>query len=196
MSIKKIGITGGIGSGKTTVCKIFEALGIPIYYADDRAKAIMVEDQQLIEDIQIAFGKESYMDAHLNRKHLAQIVFRDEKQLEILNNIVHPALGRDYINWHSQQKNVPYTLKEAAILFEMGAYKSMDKIITVYAPLELRIQRVIERDGVDRKSVLDRVSKQMDDDEKVKLSDFVVHNDGEQSLVHQVYAIHKKLLKN
>ncbi len=193
MTIKKIGITGGIGSGKTTVCRIFEALGIPVYYADVRAKQLMVEDKKLIQNIISTFGEESYIDGILNRSHLANLVFRDKKLLEKLNGIVHPALGRDYEQWRDQQRDVPYTLEEAAILFEMSGHKRMDKVIVVSAPLEIRIKRVMERDGVEKQSVLDRVSKQMPQEEKVKLADFIVLNDGQHGLIEQVIDIHKKL---
>lgn len=193
MMVKKVGITGGIGSGKSTVSKLFEFLGIPVYYADDEAKKLMVEDQNLIQELKDTFGKETYKDGKLNRAYLANLVFKNEKLLEKLNSIVHPALGRHYEQWHSDQINVPYTIKEAAILFEMGAANHMDKVITVFAPAKLRINRVMERDKVSKESVEDRISKQMPDEEKVKKADFVILNDGSQSLIAQIIGIHKVL---
>ncbi len=193
MMVKKVGITGGIGSGKSTVSKLFEFLGIPVYYADDEAKKLMVEDQKLIQELKDTFGEETYIDGVLNRAYLANLVFKNEKLLAKLNSIVHPALGRHYEQWHLQQQNVPYTIKEAAILFEMGAADHMDKVITVFAPMELRISRVIDRDDVSRESVINRISKQMPDEEKVKRADFVIMNDGSQSLIAQIIEIHKVL---
>ncbi|KAA3625143.1 MAG: dephospho-CoA kinase [Bacteroidetes bacterium] len=190
---KKVGITGGIGSGKSTVSKLFEFLGIPVYYADDEAKKLMVEDQDLIQELKATFGQETYKDGMLNRAFLANLVFKNEKLLQKLNSIVHPALGKHYEKWHAQQKNTPYTIKEAAILFEMGAADHMDKVITVFAPVEMRINRVIKRDKVTKESVLDRIARQMPDDEKVEKADFVIMNDGNQSLIAQIIEIHKEL---
>ena len=194
MKVKKIGITGGIGSGKTTVCRIFETLGIPVYYADEEAKRIMVEDADLVHRIKETFGENSYINGVLNRAYLAKLVFKDENLLKKLNKIVHPALWRDYEKWHNQKKDTPYTLEEAAILFEMGGAERMDSIIVVYAPLEIRIKRVMERDGAKREEVLDRVSKQMPDEEKVKKAVFVIYNDGDKSLIEQVVTIHRSLI--
>lgn len=192
--IKKIGITGGIGSGKSTVSSIFEFLGIPVFYADDEAKKIMTQDKELITNIKNVFGEKAYNGDELNRSYLAGIVFKDQESLQKLNGIVHPALGRHFEKWHASQEGVPYTLKEAAILFEMGAAASMDKVITVFAPEALRIKRVMDRDGVSEASVRDRISKQMPDEEKVKKADYVIFNDGQQSLLHQVLKIHKDLV--
>jgi dephospho-CoA kinase len=190
----KIGITGGIGSGKTTVCHIFETLDIPIYYADDRAKALMVTDKKLIKSIISLFGKEAYMpDGSLNRQHIAQIAFHNPLILKSLNEIVHPSVFRDGERWHTAQKHAPYTLKEAALLFESGSHTALDKIITVYAPKELRIERVIVRSGLSRADIESRIAKQLPDEEKMERADFVIYNDGTQLLLPQVMAIHKIL---
>lgn len=192
----KIGITGGIGSGKTTICKIFETLGIPIYYSDIRAKELMVENEALITKIKEAFGEAAYLEnGSLNRAHIAQIAFSDKSKLAELNSIVHPAVFQDGNDWVKMQKNVPYTLKEAALTFEGGGHKFLDKVITVFAPKEIRIDRVIARDNTSREAVEARINKQMPDEEKVKLADFVIYNDGEQGLIEQVLAIHKKLIQ-
>ena len=191
----QVGITGGIGSGKTTVCKIFELLGIPVYYADDRAKWLMANDPDLVQQLKSAFGDQVYFeDRNLNRLYLSKIVFNDHTKLELLNSIVHPAVFHDGAEWNKQQKDVPFTLKEAALLFESGSYKSLDKMITVTAPESLRIQRVMARDQTDEASVKARIDKQLPEAEKVKLSDFVINNDGTQSLILQVLDIYSKLV--
>lgn len=190
----KVGITGGIGSGKTTICKIFETLGIPVYYADDRAKALMTKDTLLKTEIKKIFGKEAYFrNGRLNRKYLASIVFANPNKLKQLNEAVHPAVFRDSLNWHNQQTAF-YTLKEAALLFESGSYKMLDKIITVIAPQELRIDRVIKRDKTSRDAVITRINKQWPDKEKINKSDFIIHNDGKKSLISQVLHIHNALI--
>ncbi|MFT5168378.1 MAG: dephospho-CoA kinase [Saprospiraceae bacterium] len=190
----KAGITGGIGSGKTTVCKIFEVLGIPVYYADERAKWLMVNDPDLIRQLKAAFGDEVYFkNGILNRQYLANLIFNDQSKLETINNIVHPAVQLDSEIWNSEHGTVPFTLKEAALFFENGSYVKMDKMITVTAPESLRIQRVIARDHTDEASVKARIDKQLPESEKVKLSDFVINNDGSQSLILQVLAIYNQL---
>jgi len=191
--MKKIGITGGIGSGKTTVCKIFESLDIPVYYADDRAKAIMVEDADLVKGIKNVLGDESYFeDGTLNRQHLASIVFHDAEKLKQLNALVHPAVAKDTIRWQQSQSLVPYTLKEAALLIESGGYQALDYLITVWAPREVRIQRVLKRDNTTRTEVEARMNKQMPEFEKLKTAHFVIINDGERSLVEQVVKLHRR----
>lgn len=192
----QIGVTGGIGSGKTTVCKLFETLGIPVYYADDRAKKIMVESPDLIKGIKSAFGEEAYTsDGELNRLYLAQIVFNDQSKLATLNGLVHPAVHADGQAWIAAQKNAPYALNEAALMVESGGYKRMDKLISVFAPQEIRIQRVMQRDGSTKEQVLARLNKQLPEIEKIKVADFVINNDGNHSLIKQVYAIHQHLLR-
>ena len=193
--MKKIGITGGIGSGKTTVCKIFESLGIPVYYADDRAKSLMIENQELVDGIKNLLGDAAYFeDGSLNRQHIASIVFKDKKRLEQLNGLVHPAVAKDGILWQQSQSLVPYTLKEAALLIESGSYQALDYLITVWAPKEIRIQRVLKRDGTTREEVEARIDKQMAEFEKLKLAEFVIINDGEKSLVQQVQKLHRRFL--
>lgn len=189
-----IGITGGIGSGKTTVCKIFELLGIPVYYADKRAKELMVTDKDLISNLKNTFGEETYFpDGSLNRQHLSSQVFKDKKKLILLNSFVHPAVFRDTIAWTERHSHAPYTLREAAIAFESGSYKTMDKMITVFAPKEVRMKRVMNRDGSSEEQILARMNNQMPEEEKIKLSDFVIYNDGSQSLIKQVFDIHQQL---
>jgi dephospho-CoA kinase len=193
----KIGITGGIGSGKTTVCKIFETLGIPIYYADDRAKALYLENADLKQGVIQFFGAESYFsDGQLNRKWISDLAFQDPELLKKLNALVHPAVQKDGNVWHDAQSNVPYTLKEAALLFESGGDKYLDKIITVYAPKSLRIERVIKRSEgtMTKEDVEARMAKQMSEEEKKDRADYVIFNDGNKALIPQVLAIHHKIL--
>lgn len=192
--MKKVGLTGGIGSGKSTVAKIFETLGIPVYYADLEAKRLMVEDTSLVEAIKELFGEEAYdANGRLNRAFIAQRAFPEPELLKKLEALVHPAVLRDGERWHAAQRDAPYTIKEAALLFESGSYRQLDKVITVFAPLELRIQRVMARDKSAREDVEARIARQMPEDEKIALADFVVYNDGSRSLISQVWQIHKEL---
>jgi dephospho-CoA kinase len=189
-----IGITGGIGSGKTTVAKLFALLGIPVYSADDAAKEIMIKDELLVQQIREHFGDAAYAaDGALNRKHIANIVFNDKEQLEKLNSLVHPATIRDSAAW-AERQNAPYVIKEAALMFETESFHHVDKVIMVYAPQALRIHRVMQRDGVDRDAVLARMHKQLDEKIKLKLADYVVYNDEQQMVIPQVLALHKQFL--
>lgn len=192
----KIGITGGIGSGKTTVCRIFETFGIPVFYADTVAKAIMVTDPLLIDGIKVAFGKESYdTENKLNNKHIAGIVFNNSVELAKLNALVHPAVFRAFDQWlETVPVNAKYILKEAALLFESGSYKSCDKSILVIAPAEKKIRRVMDRDGVSVVQVQARMDKQMSDEEKLKMADFLIRNDESQSVILQVMELHHQFL--
>ncbi|WP_443946380.1 dephospho-CoA kinase [Pedobacter sp. AW1-32] len=192
----KVGITGGIGSGKTTICKVFEVLGIPVFYADAEAKNVMVDDETLIAGIKAEFGTESYFyDGKLNNKHIAGIVFNDEAKLAKLNALVHPAVFRAFDFWEAQIiEDVPYTLKEAALLFESGSYKMCDTTILVTAPLEVKLKRVMQRDQVTAEQVQARITKQWSDEEKVKLANHFVLNDEAHSIIAQVMDLHHKFL--
>jgi len=192
----KVGITGGIGSGKTTVCKMFEKLGIPVYYADDRAKYLMQHEHFLIDQIKKNFGDDVYVNGTLDRKVLASKVFNDKAKLDLLNSLVHPAVFRDTERWIEEQKEkkVPYVLKEAALLVETGSYKALDKLIVVTAPINMRIQRVTERDNTDTEEVLARVRNQLPEEEKVKLASFIIsNNNGLNELEQQVLKIHHEM---
>ena len=192
----KIGITGGIGSGKTTVCKVFETLGIPVFYADVVAKQIMVVDPILISGVKEAFGPLSYLsDGGLNNKHIASIVFADPKELAKLNELVHPAVFRAFETWVADvNDDVPYILKEAALLFESGSYKMCDQNILVIAPHQLKLDRVIARDSVTADQVTARMDKQFSDEQKLELADFVLHNNESKSVIAQVMELHKQFL--
>ncbi|AFM04195.1 dephospho-CoA kinase [Bernardetia litoralis DSM 6794] len=196
--ILQLGITGGIGTGKSTVCKIFETLGIAVYDADIRAKMVMVTDNILKKELKKAFGEEVYLSENeINRDYLVKTVFSnqtDNSKVEILNSIVHPAVGRDYQNWYNENKDKsPYLLKEAALMFESDSYKVLDAIIVVHAPLEERIKRVLKRDSHrTEEQVKAIISKQMPENEKLKRADFVIYNDGSHSLIEQVLKLHEK----
>ena len=192
----KIGITGGIGSGKSTVCKVFEILGVPVYYADTESKQIIDTNEIVKSNIVNTFGN-TVLDASgiIDKKILAGLVFNNKANLEKLNSIVHPAVHLHFENWCKQHTAQKYILKEAAILFESGAYKQIDKVIVVIAPLELKIHRAMLRDNYTREQIEQRINKQMNDDEKIKRSQFVIHNDEEQLLIPQVLIIHNQLTK-
>jgi dephospho-CoA kinase len=176
-----IGLTGAIGSGKSTVARIFETLSIPVYYADAAAKRLMQENPKIIQNITTVFGRGAYDNGLLNRKFISDIVFYDESKLKELNAIVHPATLADAEVWISNQSS-PYIIKEAALLFESGSNQSLDYIIGVQASPELSVQRVMLRDGVSEQDVLLRMKKQMDSREKLSLCDFIIVNDGTRAV--------------
>lgn len=194
----KIGITGGIGSGKTTVCRVFETLGIPVFYADQVAKQLMVSDAILISGVKEVFGGESYhQTGALNNKHIAGIVFADEQELAKLNALVHPAVFRAFDSWAKSISNtVPYILKEAALLFESGSYQMCNLNILVKAPLEMKLFRVMQRDQISKELVMARMSKQWSDEQKMELADLSIENDEKNSIVLQVLELHQQFLAN
>jgi dephospho-CoA kinase len=187
----KVGLTGGIGSGKTTVANVFEILGIPVYYADDKAKYLMNTDVKLKASIIEHFGAESYKEDELDRKYLAAIVFNNKEKLELLNSLTHPITIRDADEWMKQQIT-PYIIKEAALLFESGAAEQLDYIIGVYAPQHIRVQRVMKRDNLPVEDVMKRISRQIDEEMKMKLCDFVITNNDQQLVIPQVLDLDKK----
>lgn len=192
-----IGITGGIGSGKTTVCRLFELLGVPVYYSDDRAKWLMNYDPEVKLALIKAFGKNTFeQDGRLDRAYLAGIVFKNKEKLEELNQIVHPAVFEDAKKWANTFEDQPYLLREAALFFETGSYTQMDQMIMVYAPQEMRIDRVMKRDEVDRDQVLARIKNQLSDEEKIEKSDHIIYNDGSRLLIPQILELHYKLLNS
>ncbi len=189
----KIGLTGGMGSGKTTVSKIFSVLGIPVFYADDVAKNIMNEDATLKQNLMDAFGAEAYINNTLNRKYIANIVFNDKYKLDRLNALVHPVTLAAADKWFNQQTS-PYVIKEAALMFEAGAAAHLDYVIGVYAPQHLRLQRVMQRDNSTREQVLARINSQIDETIKMRLCDFVIINDEQQAMLPQVLLLHQKFM--
>ena len=189
---KIIGLTGGIGSGKTTIANYFMESGIPVYIADDEARKIM-ESDEIIEEIKRTFGTAIFEIGVLNREKLAQIVFSDSEKLKLLNSIIHPAVQKHFRHWILDHKNSPFIIYEAAILFESGSYKNCDKIITVTAPVETRIERVIQRDNSSREQVLKRINAQWNDDQRIAKSDFVIENDAPEIAKTEVDKILKIL---
>jgi dephospho-CoA kinase len=190
----QIGITGGIGSGKTLVSKIFVCLGIPVYDADSHAKELMTTDGILVSQIKKEFGDLSYLsDGTLNRKYLSEVVFNKQERLDVLNKLVHPRVGENYTQWVKRHNNKAYVLKEAALLFETGSYQALNKIIVVHAPEEVRIKRVIHRDGRAEQQVREIIRKQMSEEEKLKRADFIIYNDESSLIIPQVLALHNRL---
>ena len=189
----RIGLTGGIGSGKTTVAQIFEVLGIPVYYADSEAKRLMNTDPELKEKITGVFGADVYRGGELNRAYLSKLVFGDPEKLAQLNALVHPATIRDTNSWMNKQTKA-YAIKEAALIFESGLEKYFDYVIGVSAPQSLRLERVRQRDNSSTEEVLQRIENQMDEKEKISRCEFIVVNDGIQAVLPQVIAIHEVLI--
>ncbi|RYG20193.1 MAG: dephospho-CoA kinase [Chitinophagaceae bacterium] len=190
----KIGITGGIGSGKTTVCRVFEVLGVPVFYADAAAKRAMTSDPILVEGVRKTFGEQSYhQDGTLHNAYIAAIVFNNKNELEKLNALVHPAVFKAFDQWVST-KATPYVLKEAALLFESGSYQQCDKNILVTAPLNLKLERVMQRDHVNEAQVLARMDKQFSDERKAEMADYFISNTPSDSIILQVLNLHDKFL--
>jgi len=192
--VLSVGLTGGIGSGKTTVAGIFEVLGIPVYYADEAAKRIMNENPELKAAIICHFGEGSYKDGKLDRAYLSSQVFGNKEKLKLLDSFVHPETIRDGNEWMLKQ-TAPYAVKEAALIFESGVDQYLDYIVGVYAPKSLRIRRTMERDHIGEEEVMNRMKSQMNEEEKMKLCDFVIRNDEQQAVLPQVIAIHRQLLE-
>jgi dephospho-CoA kinase len=193
----KLGVTGGIGSGKSTVCDLFAHLGVAVYPSDEKSKYLIQTDPVLISKIKSLFGSDLYSSEQiLDRKKLASIVFNDEEKLQQLNAITHPAVVADFNLWCQQHAGDKYVIKESAILFESGTYKNMDFILGVFAPLELRIKRIQERDHVKRDEILQRMASQMPDNEKISYCDYVIFNDEKHSLIEQVRELHNELFNH
>ena len=193
--MKKIGVTGNIGAGKSQVCRIFAILGVPIYSADEMAKQLMVSDEKLIHQIRKLFGPGAYdANGQLCRAFIAGIVFADRHQLDALNALVHPAVARDFDRWTDLQKG-PYVIKEAALLFESGSYRQLDHMILVRADEKTRLQRVMHRDQLSETEVRKRMDNQMPQETKEKLTDLYIDNDGKRPLVAQVLQLHTLFMK-
>lgn len=187
--MKIIGLTGGIGSGKSTVARILENAGVPVFYADLSGRNVLELDQIVREKVTSLFGAEAYdKNGKANRAHIASIVFHDSEKLLLLNQIIHPAVSRDFKVWSTKQ-NAPFVIREAAILFESGANKDCDKVICVVAQDHIRINRVMSRDKVSKEEVMSRMTKQMSQTEKAESSDFIIQNNGEEAVIPQVMRI-------
>jgi dephospho-CoA kinase len=190
----KIGLTGGIGSGKSTVAKVFELLNVPVYYADEASKRLYHTDKQLMADIKKHFGEDVYTKDQLNRSKLADLVFNNPEKLELLNQLVHPPTIRDAEEWMRKQ-NAPYVVKEAALLFESGSVAGLDYVIGVQAPLYIRLKRAMDRDKVSREQVLNRMDRQLDEEIKMRLCDFIIDNGEQKLVIPQVLELHDRFLK-
>jgi dephospho-CoA kinase len=188
----RVGLTGGIGSGKSTVAKIFEVLGIPVYYADEAARRLMNENEELKAAIIKNFGEASYNDRELDRKYLASVAFSNKEKLGLLNSLTHPLTISDAEQWIKKQTS-SYIIKEAALLFESGSAEHLDKVIGVYAPQAIRVKRVMDRDNLSEEEIMKRINRQMDEEAKMKLCDFIITNDEQQLVVPQVLTLHEKL---
>jgi dephospho-CoA kinase len=190
----KLGITGGIGSGKTSVCRVFNVLGIPVFSADTEAKIIMETDPAVISLVNSVAGRDMYISGSLDRAALADMIFKDKELLERINEAVHPAVRKKFEDWSEIQES-PYVILEAAILFESGTWKMLDRILTVVAPVEERIERVIKRNQLTREQVLDRIRNQSDDDYKTARSHYVVNNSDDIMIIPEIIRIHEEILR-
>ena len=191
----KVGVTGGIGSGKSLVCKVFNCFGVPVYNADERAKLLYDIDTYLQSQIIELFGVDLYSEGKLNRKLLASIIFNDAKALVAVNALVHPAVEQDFKQWANKQNNTPYVIQEAAILFESGVHKIMDKTITISSPQSLRIKRASLRDNVLPEEIKRRMDKQMTDEEREHLANYIIISNDIDPMLPQIIDIHRQLVK-
>jgi dephospho-CoA kinase len=189
----KLGITGGIGSGKTLVCSLFAQLGVPIYNADERAKWLVNNHPQIKKEIIENFGEKAFQNNTYNRAYVASIVFKDKSKLQELNAIIHPVVFADWKDFCDEHKASPLVIKEAAIMFETESKNTVDEIALVYAPLNLRLKRVMERDNLSELEVMQKINNQMPEEEKLKLARYIIYNDEQHSLIEQVLHLYKKL---
>ena len=192
----KVGITGGIGTGKSIVSRIFALLNVPVYDSDFQAKQVMAYNTELKAELIAAFGPETFDNQGLNRTRLAGIVFQNPEKLALLNSLVHPHVKQDFIDWAAAQKNSPYILKEAALMYETEAYRQVDQMITVYAPLEIRMKRLRQRDTHRTETdITNIIAKQLPEEEKLRRADHVIYNNDSQLVIPQVVALHEQFLK-
>ncbi len=192
----KIGITGGIGSGKSLVCKVFEKLNVAVYHSDEEAKKLLSNDPEIISKIKRQFGEVIYQDNNaLDKNMLAKLIFNDKEALNSINKIVHPAVKKDFNLWLGRNKSAKYIIKEAAIMFESNSYLEMDKIICISCPINIRINRVVKRDRYTREEVMSRIKNQMEENEIINRSDYIINNDGNTLLLPQIIKLHKQFNK-
>jgi dephospho-CoA kinase len=191
----KLGVTGGIGSGKTSVCRVFTALEVPVFSADPEAKRIMENDKGIMQRINSIVGKNLYISGNLDRGSLASLIFNDHSLLEKVNSLVHPIVLDNFKKWE-QEQTAPYVIMEAAILFESGASKLVDKIAVVVAPIGERVNRVIHRNNLSREQVMERMRNQIDDKTRIKLSDYIIYNSENDMIIPAILKIHEEILSN
>jgi len=194
IKVRKIGVTGGIGSGKTTVCRVFNVLGVPVFSADAEARDVMDIDTGIMLRINTIAGKNLYENGSLDRTELARLIFNNERLLEKVNALVHPIVFSRFREWEKKQ-DAPYVVMEAAILFESGAYKIVDRILTVVAPMEERVNRVIHRSNLTREQVMERMRNQMDDNQRIERSDYVINNSENDMIIPEILRIHEDIMK-
>ncbi|HAD97787.1 MAG TPA: dephospho-CoA kinase [Cryomorphaceae bacterium] len=190
-----VGLTGGIGSGKSTVASLFAHLGVPIFEADAVSKQILDTDKELQGQLTELLGPGLVKDGRVNKGFMASVIFNDEELLQQVNGLIHPAVGHAFAKWYASHKSTPYVIREAAILFESGTYKDCDHIIVVSAPLEMRVERVMKRNHISREQVMERVNKQWPEEQKLKLADSIIYNDHSQSVIKQVLKIHENIIR-
>jgi len=190
----KLGVTGGIGSGKTTVCKVFSVLGIPVFSADDEAKRIQESDRDLQLKINSFAGRDLFPEGKLDRTELARLIFSNKELLEKVNSVVHPAVFLVFREWVIKQ-NTPYSIMDAAILFESGAFRMMDRIVTVVTPIEERIERLVRSKRLSREQVIERIKNQIDDESRISRSDFVIFNSENEMIIPAILGIHEEMIK-
>ena len=191
----KIGVTGGIGSGKTIVCKVFEQLGVPVFNADIYAGQIINQDNRIREQLEEYFGDGIYINNIINKKELASNIFHNKEARMKVNSIVHPIVNKYFERWFEQYRDKKYIIKEAALLFEAGTFQDLDKIITVFAPEDLRINRIIKRDGMTAEEVKIRIKSQMDEILKTKKAHYIIYNDENRLIIPQILELHNKFSK-
>lgn len=190
----KVGVTGGIGSGKTTVCRVFTVIGIPVFSADDEARVLMDSEEDIRKQVNQLAGSDMYTDGTLNRVEMARLIFNNREILQRMNKIIHPVITSRFLKWEEKQ-DAPYVIFEAAILFETGTSKLLDKVITVTAPVDERIERVVNRNRLTREQVIERINNQSDDKMKISLSDYVISNRENDMIIPAILTIHEELLK-
>jgi len=190
----KLGVTGGIGSGKTTVCKVFSVLGIPVFSADDEAKSIQESDRDIQLKINSFAGRDLFPEGKLDRTELARLIFSNKELLEKVNSVVHPAVFRSFGEWVKKQ-STPYSIMDAAILFESGAFRLMDRIVTVVTPIDERIERLVRSKRLSREQINDRIKNQIDDESRITRSDFVIFNSENEMIIPAILGIHEEMIK-
>jgi len=190
----KLGVTGGIGSGKTTVCKVFSVLGIPVFSADDEAKSIQESDRDIQLKINSFAGRDLFPEGKLDRTELARLIFSNKELLEKVNSVVHPAVFRSFGEWVKKQ-STPYSIMDAAILFESGAFRLMDRIVTVVTPIDERIERLVRSKRLSREQINDRIKNQIDDESRITRSDFVIFNSENEMIIPAILGMHEEMIK-
>jgi len=193
--VNRIGVTGGIGSGKSLVCDVFSRLGIPVYKADEKAGYIMEHSPHIRAKLTALFGEVVYNKEKLNRPLLAQVIFSDSVMRDKVNRIIHPVIFEDFLVWQKNFEDKPYVIQEAAIIFESGADRFLDAVINVYAPVKVRISWLMERDGLSEEDIRARMHSQMSEKERGRRATFIINNDGNHLVLPQVLRIHDKLLQ-